>query len=253
MNNYKLKQLLDSLYNKYNKQYSDNDPVWLLHGLQDIKDIEFLGFIVSCYAYGRVEQIIFHTKKFLKSIGGNVYEFIFNFNKKRDSKYCKGFYYRFNTDEDFLELVLVLNKLINKYKDLKSLFIRTYNPAKENIYDALNFFSKTINSFSLKNGSFRYLIPVPENNSTCKRLNLFLRWMVRKDNVDLGIWGKEISKSKLIIPVDTHVYRQAQRLKLIDRKSCDMKFALKLTDKLKTFDPNDPVKYDFSLCHLGMQ
>lgn len=252
MNNKQLKGLLDRLYIKYNKIDSDRDPVWLLHKQKSDKDVEALGFIVSCYCYGRVEQIITYIDKFLKIIGNNIYDFIINFNKSKDSKYCKGFYYRFNTEDDFIELISVMNRVVKKFGSLKNLLKGFYDTNAETVFNALNNFSKTINSFSNINGSFRYLIPIPENNSTCKRLNLFLRWMVRKDNVDLGIWRNEISKAKLIIPVDTHIYRQALKLKLINRKSYDMKFALHLTEKLKSFDPDDPVKYDFSLCHIGM-
>lgn len=253
MTNKSLKKLLDNLYTKYNHKFSDDDPVWLLHNLNSEADIELFGFIISCYSYGRVKQIINYSRKFLELIGERVFEFISNFDRVNDEKYCQGFYYRFNNRGDFIELISVLKKTISVYGSLKKLFLSGYNPKEITVFSALNNFSKIINSFSNRNNSFRYLIAIPENNSTCKRLNLFLRWMVRKDNVDLGLWGKEISKSKLIIPVDIHVYRQVQRLKLIDRKSCDMKFALLLTEKLRSLDPCDPVKYDFSLCHLGIE
>ncbi len=248
-----LKNLLDLLYLKYNYKNSDIDPIWLLHEMKSNEDIELLGFIASCYSYGRVEQIISHIKKFMKILNKQIYGFISNFDKLRDKKYCIGFNYRFNNNDDFIELISVLHKVIVKYGNLKNLFISGYNPECDTIFYALNDFSKKLNNFSKKNDSFRYLIPIPENNSTCKRLNLFLRWMVRKDKIDLGIWEKEVSRSKLIIPVDIHVYRQAINLRLVERKSCDMKFALNLTEKLKLFDPVDPVKYDFSLCHLDIQ
>jgi uncharacterized protein (TIGR02757 family) len=101
------------------------------------------------------------------------------------------------------------------------------------------------------NKFFEYLIPDPQNNSTCKRLNLFLRWMVRKDEIDLGIWNK-VSRSKLVMPVDVHVARVSGLLGLVKRKSVDLKFAVELTDRLKQFDNDDPVRYDFSLCHIGI-
>ncbi|MCX7833069.1 MAG: TIGR02757 family protein [Ignavibacteria bacterium] len=253
MKNEKIKKLLDFLYDKYNKVHSDDDPIWLLHSLKSQEDVEILGFIVSCYCYGRVEQIISLINRFKKSISRDVFNFVVNFDKKKDFKYCLGFNYRFNSEHDFIELISVLQKAIKSFGNLKSLFLKGYNSNEKTILQALNKFSKVLNSFSNRNNSFRYLIPIPENNSTCKRLNLFLRWMVREDNVDLGIWKNEIPKSKLIIPVDTHVYRQSINLKLISRKSCDIKFALELTERLKEFDPEDPVKYDFSLCHLDIK
>ncbi|MBK7158711.1 MAG: DUF2400 family protein [Ignavibacteria bacterium] len=94
-------------------------------------------------------------------------------------------------------------------------------------------------------------MPSPVNNSACKRLNLYLRWMIRKDEIDTGIWSGSFDKAKLIMPVDTHIYRVSKYLGLVSRNSCDLKFAIELTKELKKFDSSDPVKYDFALCHLG--
>ncbi|MCY7360956.1 MAG: TIGR02757 family protein, partial [Ignavibacteria bacterium] len=121
-----------------------------------------------------------------------------------------------------------------------------------NILPSLKIFTSELNKVERKNTNYKYLIPLTENNSACKRLNLYLRWMVRKDEIDTGIWKDKIDKSKLIMPVDTHIYRVSQKLKLIKRKSCDMKFAVELTERLKSFDAADPVKYDFALCHFGI-
>jgi uncharacterized protein (TIGR02757 family) len=126
-----------------------------------------------------------------------------------------------------------------------------------NIIPALSAFSSyLVNNLKLHDHKrkyyFNYLIPNPGNGSTCKRLNLFLRWMIRNDEIDLGIWNG-IQPSKLVVPVDIHISRVAKKLNLVKRKSIDLKFALELTDKLKQFDPVDPVKYDFSLCHCQME
>ncbi len=248
-----LKIYLDGLYKKFSRKYSSDDPVWILHNLKDKKDIEFLGFVVSCFSYGRVELIVDFIKELVKAIDKNVFDFVLNFNPAKDRRYFRGFYYRFNTEQDLTELFKCLSSAAKKYGSLENLFMKKYSDSDENILKALNHFTKILNSFSRKprGSSFRYLIPVPKNNSTCKRLNLFLRWLVRKDNIDFGIWNG-VSKSKLIIPVDTHVYRVSRELGLIKRKSCDLKFALELTNELKEFDPEDPVKYDFALCHLGI-
>ncbi|MBK7447136.1 MAG: DUF2400 family protein [Ignavibacteria bacterium] len=96
-------------------------------------------------------------------------------------------------------------------------------------------------------------MPSPVNNSACKRLNLYLRWMIRKDEIDTGIWSGSFDKAKLIMPVDTHIYRVSKHLGLVSRNSCDLKFAIELTKELKKFDSSDPVKYDFALCHLGIE
>lgn len=242
------------MYSRYSRKYSSNDPVWILHNLKNKKDIEVLAFIISCFSYGRVELIIDFISKLVESINKEIYEFIINYNPSKDRKYIRGFYYRFNSESDLSELFRCLSCILKKYHSLENLFMEKYSNSEKNILTPLNHFTKTLNSFSKKRqgSSFRYLVPVPENNSTCKRLNLFLRWLVRKDNIDFGLW-KNVSKSKLIIPVDTHVYSVSRELGLLKRKSCDLKFALALTDKLKTFDSNDPVKYDFALCHLGIE
>ena len=122
----------------------------------------------------------------------------------------------------------------------------------ENVIKALQNFSDKLNSYALKRDEYyHFLISNPANGSTCKRMNLFLRWMVRKDEIDVGLWNG-VSKAKLIMPVDTHIGRISKKLKLVKRKSVDLKFAIELTEKLKRYDANDPVKYDFALCHIGI-
>ncbi len=246
-----LKEYLDGLYISFKKKHSSKDPVWQLHEFQDERDIETAGLIISCYAYGRVEQINQFIKRFLKNINFKVYEFTSNFSQQKDKKYLKDLNYRFNTVNDFSLLISNIKNVIERYGSLQNLFLEKYNEKDENILSALSNFSGSLNILGNKNSYYGYLLPLPENKSTCKRLNLYLRWMVRKDEIDVGIWSK-INKAKLIIPVDTHVYRVSRSLKLVSRKSCDMKFATELTNMLRKFDANDPVKYDFALCHVDM-
>lgn len=247
-----LKEYLDNLYNDFKKKYSSKDPVWILHEFQDEKDIEIAGLITSCYAYGQVRQINHFINKFLKNINFKVYEFTSNFSQQKDKKFLKDLYYRFNSQDDLVTLICNIKKVIINYGSLQELFREKYKTSHENILTALSNFTAKLNEITNHSSYYRYLIPLPVNNSTCKRLNLFLRWMVRKDEIDLGIWNR-IDKDKLIMPVDTHVYRVVRNLKLVNRKSCDMKFAINLTNKLKQFDKNDPVKYDFALCHIDMK
>jgi uncharacterized protein (TIGR02757 family) len=144
-----------------------------------------------------------------------------------------------------------------EFGSLRKLFEINFKDIHPNIIPALSCFSSNLVgnikfSDTVREHYFNYLIPNPQNGSSCKRLNLFLRWMIRSDEIDLGIWN-EIQPSKLVIPVDIHITRAAKKLKLVKRKSIDLKFALELTDKLRQFDPVDPVKYDFSLCHYQME
>lgn len=251
MNKKELKDLLDNLYVKYRNKHSSKDPVWRLHDFSDARDIEIIGLITSCYSYGQVDQINLFVNKFLKNINSGVHEFTSNYSEQKDKKYIKGLYYRFNTDEDLSLLLINIRNAIKESGSLLKLFLQKYNESDDNVLKGLTFFSAKLNETTADNSNYKYLIPLAENGSTCKRLNLYLRWMVRKDEIDFGIWSK-INSAKLIMPVDTHIYRISRKLKLVDRKSCDMKYALELTNKLKQFDPTDPVKYDFALCHFGI-
>ena len=250
MNDKKLKKYLDSLYIKYHKKYSSGDPVWILHGLKQ-EDIEISAFITSCYCYGRVGAICNFISKFIDITGNKVYEFTANYSERKDKKYIDELKYRFNSGDDFSILLSRIRKIINEYGSLEKFFLRGYSDSHNNILPALKEFTPAFRSGVTDPVSFGYLVPDVNAGSACKRLNLFLRWMIRKDDIDLGLWNGA-DASKLIMPVDTHVFRVSRMLSLALRKSCDMKFAVELTEKLKKFDPADPVKYDFALCHIGI-
>jgi uncharacterized protein (TIGR02757 family) len=247
------KEKLENLYLSYKHKFSSKDPVWILHRFQDEKDIELIGLITAAYAYGSVEQINAFIEKLLKKTGNKPYEFTINFEKRKDKKYLNGLNYRFNTSGDLVNLLDSLGRNIKEYSSLKNLFLLNYNKDDGNIISALSDFTGKLNVRVKQKSSmyYHYLLSNPTNGSTCKRMNLFLRWMVRKDEIDLGVWS-EVDKAKLIMPVDVHIARIAKSLGLVKRKSIDLKFAVELTGRLKEFDACDPVKYDFALCHIGM-
>jgi uncharacterized protein (TIGR02757 family) len=253
-----LKRQLDRLYIQYKRKFSSKDPVWILHRFDNEKDIEIIGLITSAYAYGQVDLINKFIEKLLSVIDKKPYEFTINFEKRKDKKYLKGLNYRFNTEKDLIELFERLKNVLVSHGSLKHLFLEKYDCEKDNVEHSLfQFMKKLIPSneqsspYPPSKGEFNFLIPDPTKKSTCKRMNLFLRWMVRKDEIDAGIWS-EVDKSKLIMPVDVHIARIAKKLNLVSRATVDMKFAIELTNKLKEFDNDDPVKYDFSLCHIGI-
>lgn len=253
----RLKEKLDKIYLQYRQKFSSIDPVWVLHRFPDARDTEIIGLIAASYSYGQVDQINKFTERLLLQTGSNPYEFTINFTKRKDKKYLKGLNYRFNTEDDLAVLFYSISKTLKEHGSLKNLFMKGYQADSENIIEALSCFVSYLSSFSKcqygdKYNNFNYLLPNPSNKSTCKRMNLFLRWMVRKDEIDTGLWS-EIGKSKLIMPVDVHVARVSKNLKLVRRKSVDLKFALELTETLKRFDSDDPVKYDFALCHIGIE
>lgn len=253
MNNSELKEKLEAHYLSYRQKFSSKDPVWILHRFSDERDIELIGLITAAYAYGSVDQINRFINELLQKTGNRPYEFTINFSKRKDKKHLAGLYYRFNSHFDLLDMFSSLNKVLLRSGSLRNLFLTHYQSSHNNIIPALSGFTNELNKNIPKAESryYHYLFSNPVNKSTCKRMNLFLRWMVRKDDIDSGLWN-DIPASKLVIPVDTHIARISKRLKLVDRKSIDLKFALELTDKLKKFDPVDPVKYDFALCHIGI-
>ena len=211
-----------------------------------------MGFIASVFAYGSVKQIINTLNKFVELSDSKPYRFITSFSNHKDEKGLRDLYHRFYLFEDVINLFLVMEKIYAEYGSLKNLFLKFYSDEDNNIKNALSGFShhfikelkRLTHKKELSIGS-RFMFPLPELGSACKRKNLFLRWMVRKDELDFGLWN-EIPKSKLIIPVDTHVARICKQLNLTTRKNVSWKMAEEITGNLKKFDPADPVKYDLN-------
>lgn len=253
-----IKQRLDYHYKVFDKSQIVPDPLQFLHQFKDKKDIEAIGFIASIFAYGNVRQIINFMDKILALSEYKPFDFLLNLDRRQLNK-LKLLKYRFYTGKDIENFFRVLSKIYKSEKSLKNLFLKNYNYDNKNLKQEIsyisNYFLKEIKTISVNNElslGAKFMFPLPELGSACKRMNLFLRWMVREDDLDFGIW-KEIPRNKLIIPVDTHVARISRMLKLTDKKNISWKMAEEITDKLIEFDPVDPVKYDFAICHIGMR
>ncbi|UCH64643.1 MAG: TIGR02757 family protein [Ignavibacterium sp.] len=252
-----LKKKLNYHYKAFNKSQLEPDPLEFPHMFEDEKNIEVMGFISSLFAYGNVTQIINTLHKIIKIMNYHPYEFVMQLNIKSDITKLGGLKHRFYTDRDIIRLFDLIQRAYNENSSLKNLFLNGFNhndeSVKEGIRNLSNFF---LNSYRIKYGkipnSIKFMFPLPEKGSACKRMNLFLRWMVRRDELDFGLWN-EIPKNKLIIPVDTHIAKICKQLKLTKRKNVSWKMAEEITENLKKFDPLDPVKYDFALCHIGMR
>ena len=248
-----LKQKLDFHYKAFDKSQIEPDPLQFLHLFKNELDIEVMGFVASVFAYGNVKQIITTLNKFVEVSSGKPYDFIMSFNEKTKP----GISHRFYTKRDVIHFFLAMNKTYETFGSLKNLFLSFYNPGEVNLKNPItkfsNYFLEEISKRKrVMTGGIKFMFPKPEKGSACKRMNLFLRWMIRKDELDFGIWN-EISPSKLIIPVDTHIARICQSLGLTKRRIADWKMAEEITENLKQFDPLDPVKYDFAICHIGMR
>jgi len=251
-----LKNKLECHYKAFDKSKLEPDPLQFPHLFRAEKDIEVMAFIASVFAYGNVKQINNSLKKFLILSNNKPFSFIQNFKSEESNKEFS-FVHRFYSSNDIIRLFNLLNRAYSEFGSLKSLFLSGYNETDNNTKNAISnfsnyFLSRAKKEFGKLSRGLKFMFPVPEKGSACKRMNLFLRWMVRKDELDFGLWS-EIPTSKLIIPVDTHVARICKQLKLTRRKNVSWKMAEEITDNLKKFDPNDPVKYDFAICHIGMR
>lgn len=238
------KKELDELVNQYeNFDFITNDPIQIPHKYKDEEDITISAFVTSCFAYGNRKVFIKKLNELFGRINNQPFEYVKNF----DPIILKDFSYRFSKD---IDVICFFEKLHNLYKrsNLKNLFKENYNNDIQSMLQAVcDYFYCDAN---LTQG-YCHLIPNPQKGCAMKRMNMFLRWMVRKPPVDFGIWNF-IPKSELLIPFDTHVARMSRALGLLKRNSNDFKAVTELTSCLKQFDTNDPVKYDFALFGYGV-
>jgi uncharacterized protein (TIGR02757 family) len=250
-----LKQRLEFHYTAYDRSKISPDPLQFLHLYRHPNDIEIVGLLASVFAYGNVRMIVETMEKILKIVGEDPHRFVMELDFKKEGRELEKIRHRFYTGADTVTLFTLLNFIYKEYGSLYNLFLAGYSENDLNIKNALSCFSTNllsrIKDVRLTEG-VKFMFPDPRSGSACKRMNLFLRWMVRKDELDFGIW-KEISTSKLIIPVDTHIARIAQQLGLTEKRTVSWGMAEEITNNLKKFDSEDPVKYDFALCHIGIR
>ncbi|WP_259069771.1 TIGR02757 family protein [Mucilaginibacter sp. X4EP1] len=249
-----IKAFLDSKVAQYNgPDFIPNDPVSIPHLFTQKQDIEIMGLWAAVLAWGQRVTIINKCHELIKLMDGAPYDFIIN-HEETDLKKLLKFKHRTFNDIDTLYFISFFRQHYQSYSSLESAFIPAKNITDENVVEhSLNYFRSYF--FSLPDFPHRTKkhISSPSQKSTCKRLNMFLRWMVRKDDcgVDFGIWN-QIKPADLICPCDLHVDRVARKLNLITRKQTDWQTAVELTNRLREFDPLDPVKYDFALFGLGI-
>lgn len=247
-----LKDFLDKKVAEYNRpSFIPADPVSVPHRFTKTQDVEIAGFFASVFAWGNRTTIINKTTELLKLMGDAPHDFIVHHPESELQKLLAFKHRTFNTT-DLLYFLLFLKHHYAANESLETAFSKWMSAEDENVEKALAGFHNYF--FSLEDAPARTKkhIATPARGSTCKRLCMFLRWMVRSDagGVDFGIW-KNVSPAQLVCPVDLHVGRVARQLNLIQRKQTDWLAALELTEALKTFDPADPVKYDFALFSLG--
>jgi len=232
----------------------DKDPIEIPHRYKDPGEIEIAGLIAAVLAYGRVDLFKACVDRILALADGGLYAYLKNFNARRERPRFEGIYYRFNTAQDLFDLMALMSRVVKKYGTIGTLFQQFYASNDDDIGPTLSRFVARLRDMleSHPSRGLSYLLPSPASGSACKRLNLFLRWMIRaNDGVDFGLW-KTIPPAKLIIPLDTHIIRISQYLHFTSRKTPDWKMAREITAALRACDSLDPLRYDFSLCHLGI-
>jgi uncharacterized protein (TIGR02757 family) len=252
-----IKNVLERLYRKYNRrELIKPDPLQFVYKYSRRVDMEITGLLSAVLAYGRVEQIQNSLTKLLSIIGDSPHAFVMDFGHAHRQR-LQGFKHRFNSGDDISDLLMLLKKILEQSGSIENYFLSGYSKADKNIIPALsNFCDSLVDMYAARHGGnissgLKYLLASPSGGSACKRLNLFLRWMVRDDAVDAGLW-KSVDKAKLVVPVDVHMGRLCRILGFHDNKTVSMKTALKITEKFAEIDPADPVKYDFSLSRVGI-
>jgi len=249
MNKTELKSFLDEKVNTYNNpNFIETDPIQIPHLFTLKEDIEISGFLVATIAWGNRKSIIANGKKLMQLMGNSPYDFVMNFSENHSESLSNFVHRTFNSDD----LFYFLKSLQNIYKNhggLETLFAKYAE--KDSMQPAIHHFKKVFFELPHLQRTQKH-ISDPLKNSAAKRINMFLRWMVRNDNtgVDFGIW-ENITPSQLSCPLDVHSGNVARKLKLLKRKQNDGKALVELDNSLRALDSKDPVKYDFALFGLG--
>ena len=246
-----LKLFLDSKVDQFNRpEFIELDPISIPHQFKKKQDIEVAGLIAAVLAWGQRVTIINKTKDVLSRMDNSPHDFLLN-HKPKDLKKFKNYKHRTFNETDALYFIEFLSQYYQNNESLETAF--DILPDDEHVGKGLENFHRLFFSLEDFPNRTKKHISTPERKSACKRINMYLRWMVRNDNngVDFGIWST-ISPSQLICPCDLHVERVARKLKLIKRKQMDWQTAVELTNNLRKLDATDPVKYDFALFGLGV-
>jgi uncharacterized protein (TIGR02757 family) len=250
---------LESLYRTFDHPDSATDPVHLVRRYRAPEDREIVGFCAAGLAFGRVASVLNSIESLLEVMGPHPAAFVRSFDPAKGRARLAPLVHRWIRGNDLAALILILQRMLRECGSIERFFLAGDNPASPDVGAALDAFSTRALETDVrpaygrvpKRPGVRYFFPRPSAGSACKRLNLFLRWMVRIDRVDLGIWSR-VRPSQLVVPLDTHVIRLGQCLRLTRYQSPGWKMAAEITASLRAIDPVDPVRYDFSLCHVGM-
>ncbi|MBI4830349.1 MAG: TIGR02757 family protein [Candidatus Lindowbacteria bacterium] len=257
-----MKRKLEALYRNYDKAYLSTDPLMFPHRYEDPADREVVGLVASSLAYGQVKTIQQSVERALKPMGSCPAKYVRDFDAHSRRSDFAGFSHRFNRGPDIVLLLHYMKQMLRMSGSIGEFFRTGYCSRDPNIGDSLSNFVERVLALDCspvypkgilpKSAGVRFFFPSPASGSACKRLNLYLRWMVRRgDSLDFGLWAF-VSPSQLVIPLDTHVARICGLMGLTERKTPGWAMAVEITENLKRLDPSDPVKYDFAISRLGI-
>ncbi len=246
-----LKRALDDLYDRYNhRRFVDPDPLVFLYDYEDVRDREVAALIASSLAFGGVKQIMTSVGKVLGVMGSSPSSFLLEKDEDEIEELFSGFRHRWATGCELSGMMAGMRWILQNHGSVEAAFISGMDESGEDTLTGLAGLAEIL--YERSPGRIDCLIPAPHRGSACKRLNLFLKWMVRKDRVDPGGWTG-VPASKLLIPLDVHMHRFARSMGLTARTQGDMKTVREVTARLREFAPEDPVRYDFSLTRLGIR
>lgn len=254
-----LQEGLDALYTSFNAPHSATDPIQVVRRFERPEDREIVGFCAAALAFGRVTSVIHSIERLAALMGDRPAIYVRRFEPAREAPRFEGLVHRWIRETDLVALLWILRQMLERSGSIEGFFVDGYDPASADLSGAIDSFSTRAMALDLKAAYGRvpkrpgvaYFFSRPSAGGACKRLNLFLRWMVRRDALDLGVWT-QVPASALVVPLDTHVIRVGQCLRLTSRTSPGWRMAEDITSALRRLDPDDPVKYDFAICHLGM-
>lgn len=252
-----MKKKLDRIYETYHqRRYVHPDPLAFLYDYDAVRDREIVGLIAAALAYGKVAQILKSVDAVLKKLGPSPFAYLEKTSPAQVLADFSPFVHRFAKGPQLSAFLLGIRRMIRDHGSLQACFMQGFRRTDETVLPALTLFSKRIASSVSGLDSCGcgpgHLVPCPEKGSACKRLHLFLRWMVRQDAVDPGGW-EEVPRAALIVPLDTHLFRVAIALGLTARNQADGRAALEISAGFKQWSPDDPVKYDFALTRFGIR
>jgi len=250
---------LERLYHDYNREDSAADPVQLVRPYSRPEDREIAGFCAAALAFGRVASVLASISTLFRIMGHRPAQFVRAFDPSEEHPELRAMVHRWTRGVDIAALLWILRQMLERSGSVEAFFAEGLADSDVDVSGALDSFSTRALAIDVrpvygrvpKRAGVCYFFPRPSAGSACKRLNLFLRWMVRSDEVDLGVW-RSVRPGQLIVPLDTHIIRLARCLRLTRYRSPGWKMAADVTARLRALDPRDPVRFDFSICHVGM-